>query len=447
MIFRLTVVGALLLTFSIAFAQSVGTAVVPLSDDFFIIPIVVNEREQSDWGASGVSAASRPDQSWISLFDSSTPVTGINSQTALQDAVDACVDYCVIQLDQITLSSSIYINNDKVKLLGSALSQVEFTGDFSLFLIETGASEIVIENLNIVGQALENNNNDVYGILVDGEGIDRVSITNNSITKLYSEQNAHGIAVFGRGATEATANSNIIIQDNDLDDLRTGASESIVVNGNVKNWAITNNSVSNVNNIAIDAIGGEGVSPTQTINGRVLPGVFDVAREGFIEGNTVNAMSTLGNPQYDNVRSWAAGVYVDGGSDIVIDNNVMINTPWGIEVGAENCLTTSNITVTNNSVSGSYFGDVVVGGYAETGFLEDTNINCDPSNSIDDNEGHGYVENITIKSNTLTTDAPEVSNVELQFRIRQSVIIQDGVSAVNTDGNVSEDENSIRITE
>ena len=37
--------------------------------------------------------------------------------------------------------------------------------------------------------------------------------------------------------------------------MRTGSSESIVINGNVQRWEISDNRVVNVNNIAIDAIG------------------------------------------------------------------------------------------------------------------------------------------------------------------------------------------------
>jgi len=52
-----------------------------------------------------------------------------------------------------------------------------------------------------------------------------------------------------------------------------------------------------------------------------------------------------------------------------------------------------------------YYGDFILGGYDEIGYKEDSErgraINCDPGTSIDDNEGHGYVENVTVRNNIL----------------------------------------------
>lgn len=137
-----------------------------------------------------------------------------------------------------------------------------------------------------------------------------------------------------------------------------------MVNGNVKNWDIISNTVSRVNNIAINAIGGEGTSPTQVVNGRTVPGQFDAARFGFIENNHVTTMSTLSNPSYGSRHSFAAGIYIDGARDIIINNNIVTDTPWAFEIGAENCVETSNILLHNNQATQSWFGDLLIGGNA-----------------------------------------------------------------------------------
>ncbi|MBL4673668.1 MAG: hypothetical protein JKX81_15525 [Arenicella sp.] len=430
-----------------------AAAVLVLGDDFYVIGVAANSAPvnppvdpPSDvWGATIVSNSSRPERSWISSFGD-VSVTGISSGSALQTAINNCADYCVIEIDQLPLTGTININKSKVKLMGKSGNKVTFTGDDSIFSVGSNTREIIFEGLVIDGQDRARNSASVFGIFVDGHSISKVQIKGNTIKNLYSESDAHGIAIYGTGNTEFNSVSDIIIENNTLDDLRTGSSESIVVNGNVKQWEILNNNVSNVNNIAIDAIGGEGTSATRTVEGRVLPGLFDAAREGFIEGNSVTNMSTIGNTQYDG-NSWAAAIYVDGGRDISISGNSAINTPWGHEIGAENCIETSNITLSNNSANGSYFGDLVMGGYTAEGYLENTQINCNPLSSSDSAEGHGYVSNATVKSNSFSSSRVDVNKVELQLRIRRTVIIEPGIIAVNTDGVVSGDQNSIRATQ
>ena len=71
--------------------------------------------------------------------------------------------------------------------------------------------------------------------------------------------NALGIAFYGT-QTPASLN-NITISGNEIDHLQTGCSESLTVDGNVDTFTITNNLIHDNNNIGIDAIGFEGVSP------------------------------------------------------------------------------------------------------------------------------------------------------------------------------------------
>src|SRR5207302_909819 len=66
--------------------------------------------------------------------------------------------------------------------------------------------------------------------------------------------NAFGIAVYGSSTTPAT---DIVIDSNNVHDLKTGSSESVVLNGNVTNFQVTNNTVHDNNNIGIDFIGFE----------------------------------------------------------------------------------------------------------------------------------------------------------------------------------------------
>ena len=128
-------------------------------------------------------------------------------------------------------------------------------------------------------------------------------------------------------------------------------------------------------------------------------------------------------------------------------HNTVQNAPWAFEVGAENCVTTSNITVSDNTASGSRYGDLLIGGYASRGYIEHTDINCDPKASVDADEGHGYVRHTTVKHNNLQTTSPSESTLEISNRVRNTVIIHPGIDAQNPDGNATGDQNSIRVSE
>ncbi|MEZ4605323.1 MAG: hypothetical protein R2865_00550 [Deinococcales bacterium] len=55
----------------------------------------------------------------------------------------------------------------------------------------------------------------------------------------------------------AGASKDILIQNNTLEYLKLGASEALVINGDVSDWQVIGNTVRYANNIGIDAIGFE----------------------------------------------------------------------------------------------------------------------------------------------------------------------------------------------
>ncbi len=312
-------------------------------------------------------------------------------------------------------------------------------------------SEVIVAGLDLHGHTAET----LQGIMVRGQNINNVLIQGNEIHDFEGISDAHGIAVYGSGNTEASAIQNVIIEGNEVYDMRTGSSESIVVNGNVARWAIVRNEVYDVNNIAIDAIGGEGTAPPmQSGNGRVVPNPVDAARYGFIEENYVENMSTAGNPAYGGDAIWAAAIYVDGGHHIQIADNEVVNASWGYEVGAENCLTSAHVTLERNSNSpdGESFGDLVLGGYSQLGYRDNPQINCDPSSTDDSVERHGYVAHVTVKDNNFQSTRTMPAPITLQYRTTNTIIAEpDVVPAVEPvndmgDGSASGDENAVKTT-
>ena len=168
--------------------------------------------------------------------------------------------------------------------------------------------------------------------------------------------NAHGIAVYGTSGSSPV--TGLTIEGNTVHDLTLGASEAIVVNGNVAGWKIVGNRVDDVDNIAIDAIGYEGTAPRN-----------DRARNGLIAGNVISDVDTRGNPAYNepdgNCRC-AGGIYVDGGRDIVIERNRVMRSNLGIELASEaGDGSTSDVLVRNNLVTRSDRAGLTMGGYDE----------------------------------------------------------------------------------
>lgn len=409
-----------------------------------------------DWGSDAIDESHRPSLNWLENFKAATIISANGS---LSDALEECDQtagadkYCVITVNDLTTAQSVEIFRSNTKIIGNGRSVPLMPSQNDNFIyIGDDTQNVIIQDLKIKGRSV--GDNEIFGIVIEGKNINNIVIKNNLIYEFDSDENAHGIAVMGTGHNDAEAIRNVVIDSNTIHSMRTGSSESLVINGNVSGWQVSNNTIYDVNNIAIDAIGGEGISSKLTTDqhGRDLPGKVDAARYGFIESNTVNNMSTKDNPAYDSKESWAGAIYVDGGHHILIKDNKVSNSPWAYDVGAENCVESSHITLIGNTAEGSYYGDLLLGGYAKTGYLNDHTIDCNPNKTEDENEGHGYVRHITVKNNVFKTVTPtdkETTSRLIQFRTTNSILLESGIEAINDKGNgsVKGDDNSIKTKE
>lgn len=173
---------------------------------------------------------------------------------------------------------------------------------------------------------------------------------------------AHGIAVHGTSGTQSV--NHIVIDGNLLYALKLGSSEALVLNGNVEQWQVTHNVVRDSNNIGIDVIGFEGTAPAN-----------DLARNGVIADNEVFNIDSYGNPAYGTERN-AGCIYVDGGSDVVIERNRVHHCNFGIEIASEHAgRATRRVTVRNNFIFGNTEAGLAMGGYdTARGSTEDCTI-------------------------------------------------------------------------
>lgn len=150
--------------------------------------------------------------------------------------------------------------------------------------------------------------------------------------------NAFGIAVKAFGDNQAQALQHVVIERNTVSKTVTGQSESVTINGDVTDFLVAGNTITDVNNIGLDVIGWE-------TGGIALPGGHSAsqARNGLVQANHVSNVDTRLNPGY-GIRQGsrcapgdmgAGGIYVDGASHLWIDHNTVTNTNHGIELNAE----------------------------------------------------------------------------------------------------------------
>ena len=209
-------------------------------------------------------------------------------------------------------------------------------------------------------------NNQCTNVRILGNTIHHIE-QNSSDTS--NSGDAHGIKVAGRSVNPV---SGIVIDGNHLYRLRLGSSEALVINGNVTDWRITNNRVHDCNNIGIDMIGYENLAN--------LPVTLDRARNGVCAGNVVYNIDARFNPAYNGNFTLgggdpsAGGIYVDGGTNIVIERNLVYACNFGVELASEyGSGFTDSVILRNNVIRHNHQQGLLMGGYASN---RGTTTNC-----------------------------------------------------------------------
>lgn len=241
----------------------------------------------------------------------------------------------------------------------------------SAMVLIVDSSRITVSGLDISGYDTTKISAMPIGIYIHGASThitishDHVHAMGNYNGTLGSfDLNAHGIAAYGDNPHHPI--TDLTITGNEVDHLALGASESVVVNGNVDGWRITKNSIHDDNNIGIDAIGYE-----PTLGGAARYTQANRARHGVIADNTVADIISRGNPAYYEDGSWcncADGIYVDGATHVRIERNHVSRDDIGIEVAAENPRgSADHVVVADNDVTGSGYVGITTGGYCDGG--------------------------------------------------------------------------------
>lgn len=232
-------------------------------------------------------------------------------------------------------------------------------GQYGLITLKD-VSDVIVTGFELRNYKTDRLRDVPIGIYVLGAG-SHVQIVNNRIHDIWTTaktnpqqcgSDAFGLTVYGTKAPAAI--EGLAISGNELYRLKTGCSETLSLDGNVRNFAVVSNVVHDDDNIAIGAIGFEGVSPDPR---------YDQARYGEVRGNTVYNITSWGNPDYG--KQYASdGIYVDGGRNIVIEQNLVHNADLGIELASEHRNhATSAVIARNNLVYSGNSAGISIGGY------------------------------------------------------------------------------------
>ncbi|MBC7487169.1 MAG: hypothetical protein H7282_10505 [Cytophagaceae bacterium] len=178
-----------------------------------------------------------------------------------------------------------------------ALSYITLLAEAGAILDGTGKGQLGVyinskNYIRVIGLEVQNfkGTGTPIGISVRGSS-SNVQILNNKVHNIENaNDNAHGIAFYGTSAMPMT---NILVDGNEVRNCLLGQSESLVLNGNVNGFIVSNNIVHDNDNIGIDFIGFEGIGPTGS----------DQARNGVCTDNTVYNISTFTNPTYGGDRN------------------------------------------------------------------------------------------------------------------------------------------------
>jgi len=284
------------------------------------------------------------------------------------------------------------------------------SGETALFLIQS-KKWVTFRGFELRNYQTANRNLVPAGVHISGacEGIeirdcDIHDIVNTGGNTSHSG-NAFGIAVYGSSTTPTTK---IVIDGNNIHDLKTGSSECLVVNGNVTDFQVTRNQVHDCNNIGIDFIGFEGTCPDAA---------QDQARDGVCRGNVVWNITSQGNQAYTAGDYSAGGIYCDGAARVTIEGNTSHHNDIGIELAAELAgKVTSGIILRNNVVYASRQVGLFMGGYASS--------------------GTGGTKDCTVTGNTFyNNDTLKWGNGEIQLRYRtQDCIFTNNILSVGGTG-------------
>ena len=208
-------------------------------------------------------------------------------------------------------------------------SRLSVTGGQALISIEN-MSNIVIKNIKMANFITNDGGTDPEGIRITGASsnihIDNCEIYNiKNNAPLSKGRGAHAILALGTAREPITG---LKITGCSVHDTQTGTSENITLAGNVDGFEISGNTIYHTENIGIIIAAGDNLNPKGDV-------AVNYARNGVVRDNVLYDV-TMGN----SLDVWgdmygAIAIYVCGGTNTIIERNVVYNSDRGIGLVSE----------------------------------------------------------------------------------------------------------------
>jgi hypothetical protein len=241
---------------------------------------------------------------------------------------------------------------------GTGLS-VGSSGQVGLFSLEGTFNYIIIQGFEIQNFKSSAKGKVPVGIDFEGAG-SYIEILNNHIHNIAqtlttcNAANALAMAIYG---TQAPASiNNLTFVGNEVDHNTTGCSENVSLDGNVQYFVEANNLVHDGDNIGLDNIGFEGVSPNSA---------YDQARDGWVFQNTIYNITSTTNPVYKD-QVGADAYYCDGCTRVLVERNLIYNSDLSEMASEHSGHVSSYVIFRNNVIYHSLYVGVSIGGYAKS---------------------------------------------------------------------------------
>jgi len=240
---------------------------------------------------------------------------------------------------------------------GTGLS-VGSRGQIGLFSLEGSFSYIIIKGFEIRNFKSSSKGKVPVGIDFEGAG-SKIEILDNHIhdivqtLKTCNDSNALAIAIYGTQAPAAI--SNLTLSGNEIDHNITGCSENVSFDGNVQYFVEVDNRVHDGDNIGLDNIGFEGVSPNVS---------YDQARDGWVFQNIIYNITSTTNPVYQ-YQVGADGYYCDGCTRVIVERNLIHNSDLSEMASEHSGHVSSYVIFRNNVIYHSLYVGLSIGGYAK----------------------------------------------------------------------------------
>ncbi len=304
-------------------------------------------------------------------------------------------------------------------------------GSGELFLIEVAGSYIIIENLTFRDAESKN----MEGIIFYQGGQNHIIIRNNVFDsirtpKVGSDYNANAILLFGEGSKSI---NNVMILENVVQNCVLGYSEAISIAGNCENIYVLLNIVKDNSNIGIDFYGNAKYCKTPSLD----QPRYSVGMYNYVEASVSPYAS-------------CAGIYADGSRDILISDNTIVKSQYGIEIGSEernDNYPVKNILVQNNVMEKNIEVGLRLGGFDEsdTGEVQATTILNNVISGTEEAIIVSKVNGIRFEGNEITTDGIFVNmefseKYEKNLEFEANIFIGDGGFIMFGDDEISADE-------